>query len=41
MTKATLMKADIKLGLADSFRGSVHCHHSGKEGSVQADMELS
>jgi hypothetical protein len=39
MTKATLIKANINLGLAYSFRGSVHYHHGGKDGSVQADIE--
>jgi hypothetical protein len=28
------------LGLAYSFRGSVHYHHDGKHGSIQADMVL-
>ena len=28
------------MGLAYSFRGSVHDHHSGKHGGVQADMVL-
>jgi hypothetical protein len=28
------------LGLAYSFRGSVHYHHNGKHGSIQADMVL-
>ena len=40
MTKATLIKANIYLGLAYSFRGSVHYHHGGRHGSVQADMVL-
>jgi hypothetical protein len=40
MTKATLMKENISLGLAYSFRGLVHYHHSGKHGNVQADMVL-
>ena len=39
MTKATLIK-DISLGLAYRFRGSVHYHHGGKHGSVQAGMVL-
>jgi len=38
MTKATLI--NIYLGLAYSFRGSVHHHHGGKHGSVQADLVL-
>ena len=28
------------MGLAYSFRGSVHYHHGGKHGSLQADMVL-
>jgi hypothetical protein len=28
------------LGLAYRFRGSVHYHHGGKDGSIQADMVL-
>jgi hypothetical protein len=40
MTKATLLKANIALGLAYSFRGSVHYHHGGKHGSRQADTVL-
>jgi len=40
MTKATLIKANISLGLAYGFRGSVHYHHGEKHGSVQADMVL-
>jgi hypothetical protein len=28
------------LGLAYSFRGSVHYHHGGKHGIMQADMVL-
>ena len=40
MTKATLIKENISLGLACSFRGSVHYHHGGKRGSGQADMVL-
>jgi len=39
-TKATLIKANMKLGLAPRFRGLVHYHHSRKHGSVQADMVL-
>ena len=34
MMKATLIKANISLGLAYSFRGSVHCYHGRKHGSV-------
>jgi len=33
MTTATLIKEDIKLVLAYSFRGSVHYHHGRKHGS--------
>ena len=28
------------MGLAYSFRDSVHYHHGGKHGSIQADMVL-
>jgi hypothetical protein len=40
MTKATLMKENISLGLASRFRGSVHYHHGGRHGGVQANMVL-
>jgi hypothetical protein len=40
MTKATLRRDMIYLGLAFSFRGSVHHHHCRKHGSVQVDMVL-
>jgi hypothetical protein len=40
MTKVTLIKDNIKLGLAYSFRGSVHHHHDEKHGSIQAGMVL-
>ena len=40
MTKATLIKENIELGLAYSFRGLVHYHHGGKHGCMQADMVL-
>ena len=40
MTKTTLIKANILLGLSYSFRGSDHDHHGGKHGSMQPDMEL-
>ena len=40
MTKATLIKGNISLGLAYRFRGSVHYHHNRKPGSLQADMML-
>jgi hypothetical protein len=39
MTKATLIKANIVLGLPYSFRGLVNYHQSSKHGSMQADME--
>jgi hypothetical protein len=28
------------MGLVNRFRGSVHYHHGGKYGSIQADMVL-
>ena len=37
---ATLIKVNITLGLAYTFRGSVHYHHDRKHGSMQADMIL-
>ena len=40
MAKATLIKENISLGLAYSFRGLVHYHHGGKRGRIQADMVL-
>jgi hypothetical protein len=40
MTKITLIKANISLGLDYSFRGSVHYHHDRKHGSEQVDMVL-
>jgi hypothetical protein len=40
VTKATLIKDSISLGIVYSFRGSVHYHHSGKHGSSQLDMVL-
>jgi hypothetical protein len=40
MTKPTLIKDNIYLGLPYSFRGSVHYHHGRKHGSVQAGMAL-
>jgi len=40
MTKTTLIKDNIQLGLAYRFRGSVHYPHGGKHGSMQAGMEL-
>jgi len=38
MTVATLIKENISLGPAYSFRGLVHYHHGGKHG--QADLVL-
>jgi hypothetical protein len=40
MTKATLIKDNIYLGLAYSFRDLVHYQNGGKHGSVQADEVL-
>jgi hypothetical protein len=40
MTRASLIKGNISLGLACRFRGSVHYQHGRKHGSVQADMVL-
>ena len=40
MTKATLIKTNIYLELAYSFRGLVHYHHGRKHGTDQADMVL-
>jgi hypothetical protein len=40
MTMATLIKANISLGLAFSFRDSIHYHRVRKQGSMQADMVL-
>jgi hypothetical protein len=37
---ATLIKDNIELGLAYSFRGLVHYHHCRKHGGMQADMVL-
>jgi hypothetical protein len=37
---ATLIKGNISLGLAYSFRGLVHYHHGGEHGGTQADMRL-
>jgi hypothetical protein len=39
MTKVTLIKENISLGLSYSFR-LVHCRHGGNHGSIQADMVL-
>jgi hypothetical protein len=38
VTEATLIKANISLGLAYRFRGSVHYHQGRKYGSIQAGM---
>ena len=38
MTVATLIKYNMQLGLASSFRGSVYYHHGGKHGSMQAGL---
>jgi hypothetical protein len=38
MTKATLIKENIELGLAYSFRGLVYYCHGEKHGSIQADV---
>jgi hypothetical protein len=40
MTKVILIEENISLGLAYSFRGSFHYHHSGKYGGIQADRVL-
>jgi hypothetical protein len=40
MTKVILIKDNISLGLAYKSRGSVHYHHGGKYGSIQAGMAL-
>jgi hypothetical protein len=37
VTTATLIKENISLGLAYSFRGSVLYHQGGERGSKQAD----
>ena len=39
MTKATLMKETIYFRLAYCF-SSVHYHHGGKHGSIQADIVM-
>jgi hypothetical protein len=38
MTKVTLIKDNIQLGLTCRFRGSVYYHQGRKHGSIQADM---
>jgi hypothetical protein len=40
MTMETLIKENISLGLAYSFRGLLHYHHGGEHGRVQAGTEL-
>jgi hypothetical protein len=40
MAIETLIKANIKLRLDYSFKGSVHYHHGRKCGSLEADMVL-
>jgi len=40
MTKATLTKDNIKLGFAYDFRGLVHNHHGGKNGTMQGEVVL-
>jgi hypothetical protein len=35
-----LIKGSIYVGLAYRFRGSVHYHHGGKHGNMQADIVL-
>ena len=40
MNMATLVKDNVSLGLAYSFRGSVHYHRGGKHGSIQTDTVL-
>ena len=40
MAKATLIKDNIKLGLAYKVRGSVHYHLGRKHGSIHAGMAL-
>lgn len=36
---ATIIQENIFLGLSNSSRGLVHCHHGSKHGSIQADAE--
>jgi hypothetical protein len=40
MAKATLIKGNISVELAYSFRGSVYRHRGEQHGSVQADLVL-
>lgn len=35
-----LTKENTKCSLVYSFRGLGHCHHEGRHGGMQADMEL-
>ena len=37
---ANLIKENIYMGLACSFRGLVHYHHGRKHGRIQTDMVL-
>lgn len=39
LTKATLTKESIQLGLTYRFRGSAHCRH-GNHGGMQPDIVL-
>jgi hypothetical protein len=38
MTRETLIKKNISLWVAYRFSGSIHYHHGGKHGSMQADL---
>jgi hypothetical protein len=40
MSKGTLIKDNIEVGLAYKFRGLIHFHHGEKHSSVQASMAL-
>ena len=40
MTMVTLIKENLSLELAYSFRGSVHYHHNRMPGGMQEDMML-
>ena len=40
MTTSTLTNESIKLGIAYSFRGLVHCHHGWEQGDTQLDILL-
>jgi hypothetical protein len=37
MTMASLIRENVSLGLAYSFRGAVHCRHGRKHGGMQTD----